>query len=103
MVIDAKLCKQLPIVSGEGRNGHYEIHPYIIEWEEIDGGRSFVQSAKVEFNSKTTKCDELDKIVGLPQTVKMNISLQVKEYQSRYFTEVTCYVLDQNYKVARQY
>ncbi len=103
MVIEAKICKELPITSGEGRNGHYEIHPYIIEWEEIDGGRSFTQSARVEFNVKSTKCDELNKLCGLPKTVKMNLSLQVREYQGRYFNEVSAHILDQEYRISRQY
>lgn len=103
MVVEAKFCKALPITQGEGRNGHYEIHPYIVEWEEIDGGRAFTQSARVEFNVKNTKCDELDKLCGLPKTIKMNVSIQVREYKEKYYNEVTAYVLDQDYRIARQY
>ncbi|MBQ2534208.1 MAG: DUF3127 domain-containing protein [Prevotella sp.] len=103
MVVQAKICKILPIISGEGRNGHYEIHPYIIEWEETDGARVFTQSAKIEFNVKSVKTGELDKIAGLPQTFTCNISIQVKEYNQRYFTEVSAGMIDSNYKIQRSY
>lgn len=103
MVVEAKICKALPVLEGEGQSGHYEIHPYIVEWEEIEGGRPYIQSAKAEFNVKSTLCKKLDEIVGLPQTVKMNVSIEAKEWKDRYFSEVKFYVIDQDYRVQRTY
>jgi hypothetical protein len=39
MEIKAKICKVMPSVEGEGRNGHYKFTPFIIEWDEIENGQ----------------------------------------------------------------
>lgn len=93
----------MDVITGNGRNGAYEIHPYIVEWEENEGGRLFVQSAKIELNAKNVDTKKIDEICGTPQTVSGSISIQVKEYNGKYFNDVTGYVNDQNYRIQRSY
>ena len=51
MLVQAKVCKELPLIEGDGRNGHYEIHPFIVEWEDEGPRGSYTQSAKIELNA----------------------------------------------------
>lgn len=73
MEIKAKICKVMPSVEGEGRNGHYKFTPFIIEWDEIENGRSFTQSAKVDFSEKTVKVADLAALVGTSERVLMSL------------------------------
>ena len=100
MEIKAKICKVMPSVEGEGRNGHYKFTPFIIEWDEIENGRSFTQSAKVDFSEKTVKVADL---VGTSERVLMSLSINVVNGKEAQFTQVTAFLRDDKYRVPRQY
>jgi len=103
MEINAKICKVMPSVEGEGRNGHYKFTPFIIEWDEIENGRSFTQSAKVDFSEKSVKVAELANLVDSNERVLMSLSINVVNGKERQFTQVTAFLRDDKYRVPRQY
>ncbi len=103
MEIKAKICKVLPVVEGEGRNGHYRFTPFIIEWDEIENGRSFTQSAKVDFSDKTVKVKELAALVGTTERLLMSLSINVQNGKGTQFTQISAYLRDDRYRVPRQY
>ena len=103
MEINAKICKVMPSVEGEGRNGHYKFTPFIIEWDEIENGRSFTQSAKVDFSEKTVKVADLAQLVGTGERVLMSLSINVVNGKENQFTQVTAFLRDDKYRVPRQY
>lgn len=103
MEINAKICKVMPSVEGEGRNGHYKFTPFIIEWDEIENGRSFTQSAKVDFSEKTVKVADLAQLVGTSERVLISLSINVVNGKENQFTQVTAFLRDDKYRVPRQY
>lgn len=103
MEIKAKICKVMPSVEGEGRNGHYKFTPFIIEWDELENGRSFTQSAKVDFSEKTVKVADLADLVGTSERVLMSLSINVVNGKEAQFTQVTAFLRDDKYRVPRQY
>ena len=103
MEINAKICKVMPSVEGEGRNVHYKFTPFIIEWDEIENGRSFTQSAKVDFSEKTVKVADLAQLVGTSERVLMSLSINVVNGKENQFTQVTAFLRDDKYRVPRQY
>lgn len=103
MLVKARIAKKLAVRSGDGKNGHWEIHPYIIEWEEVGANGVTTQSVKAEFSAKTTKCDELDKIEGLPELIDVSVTFSAELYKEQYYNRVNTYMSDARYRVAKQY
>lgn len=103
MEVFAKVKKVLPVRSGNGRNGIYEYHPYIIEWEDAEPRGTFILSAVVEFSAKTTKVKEIDALCGTDNPLQLSIGVQVEDFEGKYYNRVTAYLRDDKYRVPREY
>ena len=103
MEVKAKICKELPVIKGNGQNGAYEIHPFIVEWDEETDRGAYTQSARLEFNIKNWNVDEIAKLIGTSERIPIGISIQVDTRNDRYYNTLYGHIRDERFKVARQY
>ena len=103
MEVKAKICKELPVKTGNGQNGAYEIHPFIVEWDEETDRGAYTQSAKLEFNIKNWDVKEIAKLIGTTERIPIGISIQVDSYDGKYYNSLYGYIRDERFKIARQY
>ncbi len=103
MEVKAKICKELPVITGNGQNGAYEIHPFIVEWDEETARGAYTQSAKLEFNIKNWDVKEIAKLIGTNERIPIGISIQVDSYDGKYYNSLSGYIRDERFRVARQY
>ena len=81
MEVKAKVKKVLPVRSGEGRNGHYEIHPMIIEFEEQGNSGPITHALKVEFSAAKVKVEEIQKLCDTNQQIDLYLGFDVEQYK----------------------
>lgn len=103
MEIKALVKKLLPVKEGEGRNGHYEIHPMIIEWDEVTPSGGVTHSAVVEFNANKFDVKQIAKLAGTDQTLDLYLGLDVDDYNEKYYNRVIVYCRDAKLRIGRQY
>ena len=103
MEVKAKICKELPVKTGNGQNGAYEIHPFIVEWDEDTDRGVYTQSAKLEFNIKSWDVKEIARLIETKERVPIGITMQVDSRDGKYYNTLYGYILDERFKVARQY
>jgi hypothetical protein len=103
MLVQAKVCKELPLIEGDGRNGHYEIHPFIVEWEDEGPRGTYTQSAKIELNAKNYDVKAFAALIGSDERIPLGISIQVDTFNEKYYNGVYGYPQDEKFKLARQY
>lgn len=103
MEVFAKVKKVLPVRSGNGKNGEYEYHPYIIEWEDAEPRGTFILSAVVEFSGKTTKVKDIDALCNTDTPLQLSLGNQVEEYQGKYYNRLNAYLRDDKYRVPKEY
>lgn len=103
MIVKIVFKKQLPVRSGEGNNGPYEFHPYIVEFAEESPHGVSIHAAVLELSKKRWNIEKLDALVGTTTEVEANLSLDVRKVEERYFNEVSIYIREKQYMLEREY
>ena len=103
MIIKISLKKKLPVRSGEGNNGPYEFHPYIVEFAEESSYGISMHAAVIELSKKRWNIEKLDAIVSTPTEIEANLSLDVRKVDERYFNEVSIFIREKQYMLEREY
>lgn len=103
MEVKAKVKKVLPVRSGEGRNGHYEIHPMIIEFEEQGSSGPITHVLKVEFSAAKVKVEEIQKLCDTNQQIDLYLGFDVEQYKDDYYNRIIAYCRNEAYRIERSY
>lgn len=103
MIIKISLKKKLPVRSGEGNNGPYEFHPFIVEFAEESSFGVALHSAVIELSKKRWNIEKLDALVGKDTEIEANLILDVRKVEDRYFNEVNIFIREKQYMLDREY
>lgn len=103
MIIKISLKKKLPVRSGEGINGPYEFHPYIVEFGEETSNGFAMHAAVIELSKKRWNIEKLDALVGKDTEIEANLILDVRKVEERYFNEVSIFIREKQYMLEREY
>lgn len=103
MVFQAFVKKELPAITGKNDNGPWEINPFIIELTEDTPRGPVIHSVKAEFNPKRFHVEKIRAYVGKPESIEVNVSLDVNKYKDGYLNNVYVYLRDQSFMKEREY
>lgn len=103
MIIKISLKKKLPVRSGEGNNGPYEFHPFIVEFAEESSYGVAMHAAVIELSKKRWNIEKLEALVGKDAEIEANLSLDVRKVDERYFNEVSIFIREKQYMLEREY
>ena len=87
MEIRGKIIKQLPLRSGEGRNGTWKIQEYVLEYGD--------RYPKILcFSLRGEKVDQYP--LNIDEEVTVSFDVESREYNGKYYTDVKAWKIDRN-------
>ena len=103
MFVKLEFKKRLEDRRGQGQNGDYCFAVFIAEFEEETSAAPITHSVVVEVSDKRWKVAEIAKLVGTGTKVDANVSLDVRQYQGKYYNDVNVYIRDKAYMIPKEY
>ena len=103
MVFQAFVKKELPAVTGKNDKGNWEINPFIFEFTEDSPRGPIIHATKVEFSPKRFEIDKIRALIGSNESIEINVSLDVVDYNDGKINKVYVYLRDQSFYKEREY